>query len=56
MTNLWRVISPHFSSVVELSDSGIIIKTDPILKWALGKRFYWFRIYCERKGWEFERV
>lgn len=52
---IWQVTAPHFCAGV-IERGGIIIEAAPILRWAISEPLAKFGLYCQRKGWQMERV
>jgi hypothetical protein len=55
MTNLVRVVAPHFCAGIVAVD-GVVVEAAPILRWAIGKRSAWLIGYFKRKSWAWEIV
>jgi hypothetical protein len=55
METLWQIDAPHFCCGVVVKD-GRISEAAPILQWAIGKDWQWFKKYCQSKGWHGKEV
>lgn len=52
MKRHYRITAPHFVAGVTVDFDGQYIRTaPPILAWACGRDWLWFRDYAARKRW-----
>jgi len=57
MTELWRVVAHSFCAGLVVDDGGHIVNCAPILRCFTGSHtLLGLRRYCDRKGWQCERV
>ena len=47
----FHVEAPHFSAALAVAYDRVIVDAAPILFWAVGKNFAWFKRYAARKTW-----
>ena len=49
--SLYQIIAPHFTAGIEIED-GHCIRCAPIIRYMMGKSYWWIRSYCRTKVWD----